>query len=245
VLDPAPGPTRAASDHARSIDPTQTPDEIATALLEIRGHDTAARLDAHSGGGRPRDAVAAGEDLLNSTLTNSLREMAVAVVREAHEKHPLREGLQMATLAEQLGVTQSVAETVIALEPQLQVVGPSVALVGRVAELDADQSALWAEIRARIGSDLATPTVQELDMDPELLHFVTRHGELVKISVDLVYLPEQLERIRTTIRSMPDGFTVAQFRDVSGLSRKYAVPLLEWADKEGLTVRRGDTRSVR
>jgi len=245
VLDPAPGPTRAAIEHARSIDPTQSPDEIATALLEIRGHDTADRLDAHSGGGRPPDAAAAGDELLTGTLMRSLRAVAVGAVNQTHTQYPLREGIQMATLAEQMGVSQNVAETLVAVEPQLQLVGPAVALAGRVAELDSDQTALWADLRARIGSDLATPTVQELDMDPELLHFVTRKGELVKVGGDLVYLPEQLERIRTTVRSMPDEFTVAQFRDATGLSRKYAVPLLEWADKEGLTVRQGDTRSVR
>jgi selenocysteine-specific elongation factor len=40
-------------------------------------------------------------------------------------------------------------------------------------------------------------------------------------------------------------FTVAQFRDAADLSRKYAVPILEWSDKEGLTVRRGDIRRFR
>jgi hypothetical protein len=50
--------------------------------------------------------------------------------------------------------------------------------------------------------------------------------------------------IRKTIREMGDGFTVADFRDATKLSRKYAVPFLEWADGEGLTVRRGDLRYV-
>ena len=44
---------------------------------------------------------------------------------------------------------------------------------------------------------------------------------------------------------LPDGFTVAQFRDHFGLTRKYAVPVLEWLDREGHTVRRGDGRALR
>jgi selenocysteine-specific elongation factor len=70
-------------------------------------------------------------------------------------------------------------------------------------------------------------------------------GKLVRISEDLVYLPEQIDRIVSELRAMEGSFTVAQFRDRTGLSRKYAVPLLEWADKEGLTIRQGDERRLR
>ena len=39
--------------------------------------------------------------------------------------------------------------------------------------------------------------------------------------------------------------TVAEFRDAFGVTRRHAVPLLEWLDREGWTVRRGDLRSLR
>jgi selenocysteine-specific elongation factor len=35
------------------------------------------------------------------------------------------------------------------------------------------------------------------------------------------------------------------FKDLTGLSRKYAIPLLEWLDKERITVRVGDVRKLR
>jgi selenocysteine-specific elongation factor len=63
------------------------------------------------------------------------------------------------------------------------------------------------------------------------------------ISEEFAYLPEDAERLRAAIRSMPAEFTVADFRDALQMSRKYAVPILEWADAEGLTRRRGDVRS--
>jgi selenocysteine-specific elongation factor len=245
VLDPAPGATRAALETAASIDPTRSPNEIATRLLEVRGADTAENLEAHSGGGRPQGAVEADGQLLTAEKAESLRTQAFDAVQETHARHPLREGLPLATLAEQLGVSLSMAETIVDLEPALARTGPTVAAAGRVIELDESEEDTIEALRVRIASDLATPTVPELDLDPELLHLVIRRGDLVRVSGDLVYLPEQLERLAKTIRSMPDGFTVAQFRDATGLSRKYAVPILEWADKEGLTVRRGDTRSVR
>ncbi|MGH8942097.1 MAG: SelB C-terminal domain-containing protein [Acidimicrobiia bacterium] len=42
-----------------------------------------------------------------------------------------------------------------------------------------------------------------------------------------------------------EPYTVSRFRDHTGLSRKYVVPILEWADREGLTIRRGDVRHLR
>jgi selenocysteine-specific elongation factor len=39
--------------------------------------------------------------------------------------------------------------------------------------------------------------------------------------------------------------TAAEFRDILGTSRKYAVPLLEWLDVHGVTIRNGDFRTLR
>jgi selenocysteine-specific elongation factor len=55
-------------------------------------------------------------------------------------------------------------------------------------------------------------------------------------------LPEQVEHLGEVIRALRDGFTIADFREETGMSRKYAIPILEWADREGLTVRRGEGR---
>jgi hypothetical protein len=44
---------------------------------------------------------------------------------------------------------------------------------------------------------------------------------------------------------LPAGFTGANFRDHFGLTRKYAVPFLEWLDNEGHTVRQGDGRTLK
>ncbi len=65
------------------------------------------------------------------------------------------------------------------------------------------------------------------------------------MSDDLVYLPDTLEAIEASVRGMGDGFTVAEFRDRLEISRKYAVPLLEWLDRRGVTRREGDRRVVR
>jgi selenocysteine-specific elongation factor len=72
-------------------------------------------------------------------------------------------------------------------------------------------------------------------------------GMLVKIGDDL-YRGSQIARIRDRVESHfrdHDRLTAAQFRDLLGTSRKYAVPLLEWLDAHGVTIRDGDYRTLR
>jgi selenocysteine-specific elongation factor len=72
-------------------------------------------------------------------------------------------------------------------------------------------------------------------------------GALVKVGAD-VYRGAQIETIRRRLEDAAgaDGtLTPARFRDAVGTTRKYAVPLLEWFDATGVTVRDGDVRRLR
>jgi selenocysteine-specific elongation factor len=72
-------------------------------------------------------------------------------------------------------------------------------------------------------------------------------GALVKVGED-VYRGTQVAEIRTRLEAAirHDGpITLARFRDAVGTTRKYAVPLMEWFDATGVTVRDGDLRALR
>lgn len=72
-------------------------------------------------------------------------------------------------------------------------------------------------------------------------------GALVKVGDDL-YRATQIAQIRARVEQFLTAnkqMTMAQFRDLIGTSRKYAVPLLEWFDARGITVRSGDYRMLR
>jgi selenocysteine-specific elongation factor len=72
-------------------------------------------------------------------------------------------------------------------------------------------------------------------------------GTLVKVSDDL-YRGSQVERIKARVRAHlaeHERMTAADFRDLLGTSRKYAVPLLEWLDGHAVTIREGDYRTLR
>jgi selenocysteine-specific elongation factor len=72
-------------------------------------------------------------------------------------------------------------------------------------------------------------------------------GALVKVGAD-VYRGAQIVEIRKRLEASirRDGpITMARFRDAVGTTRKYAVPLMEWFDATGVTVRDGDVRALR
>lgn len=245
VLDPAPGRPSRAIQNALTIDPKAGRDAIATTLLEIRGVDDLARLAAHSGGGHPEGAAVTGGVAVDPERFEELRSEAERLVAEHQERHPLRPGLPLATLAIELGSTPELTGLLVEESTLLRRTGPDVTSTRHRQTLDVEAEANWTRAEAKLKSGLAVPAADDLGLDRELLHRLVRDGRLVRISDDLVFLPDQIEAIRDHLAAMTSPFTVAQFRDRTGLSRKYAVPILEWADREGLTIRRGDERRLR
>ncbi len=72
-------------------------------------------------------------------------------------------------------------------------------------------------------------------------------GALIKIG-DFLYRGSQIAQIQARVEQFLLGagkMTASEFRDLLGTSRKYAVPLLEWLDARGITLRSGDYRMLR
>ena len=70
-------------------------------------------------------------------------------------------------------------------------------------------------------------------------------GRLVRVSQEFTYTAQQLEALRKKLAAhfaKKPTMNVAEFKEISGVSRKYAVPLMEHGDREGWTVRSGDER---
>jgi selenocysteine-specific elongation factor len=68
---------------------------------------------------------------------------------------------------------------------------------------------------------------------------------LVRVDSQFTYTARQMERLRGLLEgwfASHPALTVADFRDLTGASRKFAVPLLEHCDRVGWTVRVGDER---
>lgn len=78
----------------------------------------------------------------------------------------------------------------------------------------------------------------------EMLRLGVETGRIVKVDHDLYYSQETLMELEKAVRSLAPRFTVAQFRDLTGSSRKYALPLLQYFDEKHVTRRVEEDRVV-
>ncbi len=81
-----------------------------------------------------------------------------------------------------------------------------------------------------------------------LIQVMTREGELVRISEDLNFHRDALARLREEYRKFLDRegkATPASFRELTGLTRKFIIPLMEYFDMTKLTMRAGEHRILR
>ncbi|NIA25201.1 MAG: hypothetical protein GWP04_06490 [Gammaproteobacteria bacterium] len=216
---------------------------MATTLLQVRGFDEIETIAQHTGGGTPAGLLADRLAISNDT-TDSLIGRISHEVQTFHDGNPLRPGLPKADLASRLGVSMTILDALIARSPHVRDEGPVVATTTfSPAFGPAEDAARRAVIATLENAGLTVPRVRDLGIDRELLHALLRRGDLIQVSEDLVFLPAHIDTIRTGLSDLPNPFTVAQFRDRFGISRKYAVPLLEWLDAAAVTKRSDDVRT--
>jgi selenocysteine-specific elongation factor len=68
------------------------------------------------------------------------------------------------------------------------------------------------------------------------------------VATDLYYLSSTVDEVRAILKKFIDErgeIAAASFRDLIGSSRKYTIPLLEYFDREGTTIRIGDIRRLK
>jgi selenocysteine-specific elongation factor len=80
------------------------------------------------------------------------------------------------------------------------------------------------------------------------LALLVRNGEVARISSDLFYSADALNGLREKLvahLTEKGEVTPPEYRELTGLSRKFLIPLLEYFDSEKLTIRVGDKRVAR
>jgi selenocysteine-specific elongation factor len=104
-------------------------------------------------------------------------------------------------------------------------------------------------------ADLHVPSLKEvlagLKVDrvraQKIVTLLLRDKVLIKISDELVFHHRALTGLRqrlAALKATTPKIDVARFKDLTGVSRKYAIPLLEYLDREHVTKRVGDERVI-
>ena len=123
--------------------------------------------------------------------------------------------------------------------------------------LGQDQSALAEEALRRLAAEpMAPPTLAVLSNGlgrparelAQILEVLARRGDVVRVDKDLWFARTAVDDARAALLAQLDEageVALAGFRDALGCGRRNAQALLEYFDREGLTLRRGDVRVAR
>jgi selenocysteine-specific elongation factor len=180
----------------------------------------------------------------------------VELVREFHRANPLLPGIAKQDLrARRLADSPPfLIDALLAGAAALVVEGETVRLrTHRVILKEEEEQARAAIERAFEKAGLAVPSTPEVlaaaGVEPArartLLEILIREKRLVRVGPDLVYHAFAIDGLRRTLASRRQTrFNVGEFKDWTGVSRKYAIPLLEYLDRERVTRRDGDQRLV-
>lgn len=179
-----------------------------------------------------------------------------AILKEFHRKNQLQPGLAKEELRsrELPGAPAFLLDALLARAKDIVAEGDIVRLTSHRVALKVDESEALGKIEAlfREGA-LAVPSTAEVLAKSgvetararSLLQILLRDRKLVRVGEDLIYHASAIESLRRMLAPRKGArFSVAEFKDWTGVSRKYAIPLLEFLDRERVTRREGDSRLV-
>jgi len=223
--------------------------------------------------GRPRQAIEThltqavrqgrvvrfGEIFVHGPSVESVQAGVVSVVEQFHKQNPLVAGLGREQLREQKKVRAEIFTAVLdtlVRSQRLEVAGDLVRLPGHGVVMKDEEAESKQKIEeAFAAAGLKVPALHEviagLKVDKvraqKIVTLLLRDKVLVKISEELVFHRSALEELRRQMagyRVKSPKIDVGKFKELTGVSRKYAIPLLEYLDRERVTRRVGDAREI-
>ena len=205
--------------------------------------------------------------LVSTENFERLSRIAIDEVKRHHEREPLARGLARETLRER-HFTHAAPEIFRAVITRLEKVGALVAEkdIVRAREHGQELSAADEQLREKIAqaykkAALEAPTLDQALVEAgiataqrtharKILQLLIDNGTLVRVQGEMFFHSHSIEHLKGLLREFatahePDRLIdVPGFKDLAGVSRKYAIPLLEYFDRERITVRAGDKRII-
>src|SRR6266853_2351667 len=273
VLDAAPIPKAPAGDTFFETMAGGDPALILRARIARRQHEgiSLSRLIAETGWNRnvieaklsaaerEQEVLRIGDRFAETRAIEELKLDFEGTLEQFHEKNPLVGGIGREQLRDELKASAEVFAVVAAAlvrEKKLEIAGDLVHLAGRgVAMKDEEAESKKIMEDAFAAAGLKVPALREvmagLKVDrtraQKIVTLLLRDKTLIKVSEELVFHRSALDELRRQIAAYSaksSKIDVAQFKELTGVSRKYAIPLLEYLDRERVTRRIGDERVI-
>jgi len=208
---------------------------------------------------RSGEVVRVDDLFLHSPALQELKSYLINVLSDFHSRNPLATGVGKEELRVLVDAPPEVFGAAVAqllLEKKLEVLGDVVRLPGRGVVLKDEEAESKKKIEdAFAAAGVQVPALQEvlggLRIDKtraqKIVTLLLRDKVLIKISDELVFHCSALEEVRRQIAAYKNKslqIDVAHFKELIGVTRKYAIPLLEYLDRQRVTRRVGDIREI-
>jgi selenocysteine-specific elongation factor len=190
---------------------------------------------------------------IHADAIKALMDAAVGMLGEFHRKNPLRPGLRKEEARERLKVEPRLFAGLLQFFPEVVVEKDLLRLQSFKAAVSSPDKDKVLEAIDRKG--FQPPTVSELAAElkkgekevADILKLMQQDGSVVRLNESMcvsrkVY-DDLVGLLKGHFRKKPE-MTVAEFRDILGTTRKYALPFLEYLDSHGVTLRVGDVRKL-
>lgn len=183
-------------------------------------------------------------------------------VAKFQKENPLLPGIAREDLRASLGkrvrpeTFRAVLENLVS-QKKLDVQGDLVKKAGSGIALQPEELRAKEQIEAAFASaSLSVPSVKEVlaqlpveaNRAEKLLQILLREKSLVRVTTELIFHRDALAQLKGQLsaykKSKGDRLTVPVFKELTGITRKYAIPLLEYLDRERVTRRAGDERVI-
>jgi len=213
--------------------------------------DSVSRLAAEG------NLVLAGDFAIDAAGWKLLCRRAAGAIDANHHTHPEQSGLSLSDLRPNLEASLPFSDLFELLVGELcrnefVRVGNTIRRMTHRRALPPPLLAAAAKLRTTLAAKpFDPPSLKQLAPDSasqKALRFLIDTGEAVEINAEVVMAAESLTRMTDLIRQFirDNGrATVSQLRQEVGCSRRIIVPLLERLDRDGVTMRNGDTRTLR
>ena len=193
--------------------------------------------------------VAIGDRLYDSTVLDAVRERLVETVRAFHARAPLEPGASLQAIRSGLRAPAGLVDealSIAARRGEVVVQGGVIRVTGWSPALTASQRATLESLHALLRqAGREPPAVGDLSGRlgydvPSLLRILERDGLVVQVEEERYYDAAALDELVGMLRTgMEPGreYTPAELREVLGVSRRFLIPLLEYCDRLGITMR--------
>jgi selenocysteine-specific elongation factor len=189
-------------------------------------------------------------------ISKSALDRLTAAIRDTltdfHRKNPLQPGMQKEELRSR--VLSNAPPFLLDALTGFVIEGDIVRLATHRVALKQDEEEATAKIEALFrDAGLAVPATTEVLAKSgiesararSLLQILLKNRKLVRVGDELIFHHTALAQLRSLLASRKGTrFSVGEFKDWTRISRKYAIPLLEFLDRERLTRRDGESRII-